>query len=214
MHWLKLWTRGWLEGSIRFDLTPAQRSVFIDLCALARESRNPPWVQANETTAYPHSWLANKLNIPLDLLETTLQSCKVQQRISENDTGIKVLKFEHYQAGKLGNLEEKGRQIPNELAAISTLFEENIGRLTPTIAERLKDIVKEYPAGWFEEALKDAVGLEHRNLKYIEAILERWKKEGFKSQRKGGKAGEQRPRQKRAKAITYIRGSEEDPGKD
>lgn len=30
---------------------------------------------------------------------------------------------------------------------------------------------------------------------------------------KGGK-GEQRPRQKRAKAITYIRGSEEDPGKD
>ncbi|GAH70911.1 unnamed protein product, partial [marine sediment metagenome] len=75
-------------------------------------------------------------------------------------------------------------------------------------------------SGWFEEALKEAVGLEHRNLKYIEAILERWKVEGFKSQRKGGKAGkagkadEQRPRQKRAKPITYIRGSGEDPGKD
>ncbi|GAJ20643.1 unnamed protein product [marine sediment metagenome] len=84
MHWLKLWTRGWLEGSIRFDLTPAQRSVFIDLCALARESRNPPWVQANDITAYPHSWLASKLNIPLDLLEETLEACKKQKRISEN----------------------------------------------------------------------------------------------------------------------------------
>jgi len=100
------------------------------------------------------------------------------------------------------------------LAKISSLYEDNIGRLTPTIAERLKDIVKEYPAGWFEEALKEAVGLEHRNLKYIEAILERWKKEGFKSQRKGGKAGEQRPRQERVRPITYISGSKEVPGKD
>lgn len=98
MHWLKLWTRGWLEGSIRFDLTPAQRSVFIDLCALARESRNPPWVQANETTAYPHSWLSSKLNIPLELLEETIEICKNQKRVSENTTGIKVLKFEYYQA--------------------------------------------------------------------------------------------------------------------
>jgi len=107
MHWLKLWTRGWLEGSIRFDLTPAQRSVFLDLCALARESRNPPWVQANETTAYPHSWLASKLNIPLDLLEETLEACKKQKRISENNTGIRVLKFEFYQEKKSQGGKEK-----------------------------------------------------------------------------------------------------------
>ncbi len=54
-------------------------------------------VQANETTAYPHPWLASKLNIPLDLLEETLEACKKQDRISENKTGIKVLKFEFYQ---------------------------------------------------------------------------------------------------------------------
>lgn len=98
MHWLKLWTRGWLEGSIRFDLNPAERSVFIDLCALARESRNPSWVQANETTAYAHSWLASRLNIPLELLEVTLEKCNQQGRISENSNGIKVLKFEYYQS--------------------------------------------------------------------------------------------------------------------
>ena len=207
MHWLKLWTRGWLEGSIRFDLTPAQRSVFIDLCALARESRNPPMVQANETVAYPHSWLASKLNIPLELLEETLEICKKQSRISENTTGIKVLKFEHYQEKMTEHSQKK--QAPNELATISTLFEGNIGRLTSAIADRLKDIAEEYQPGWFEEALKEAVSLEHRNLKYIEAILERWKVEGFKSPRKGGKAGEQRPRQKRAKPITHIQGAGE-----
>ena len=32
--------------------------------------------------------------------------------------------------------------------------------------------------------------------------------------KKGGKIGEQRPRQKRARPITYIRGSEEEPGED
>jgi len=54
-------------------------------------------VQANETTAYPHSWLASALNISLELLEQTLEICKTQERISENSTGIKVLKFSYYQ---------------------------------------------------------------------------------------------------------------------
>lgn len=57
-------------------------------------------VQANETTAYPHSWLASKLNIPIDLLEETLEICIKQERISEDNTGIKVLKFDYYQETK------------------------------------------------------------------------------------------------------------------
>jgi len=77
------------------------------------------------------------------------------------------------------------------LAKIAKLYEDNISRLTSVIGERLKDIADKYPAGWFEEALKEALGLEHRNLKYIEAILERWKVEGFKAPKKleGGKGG-------------------------
>ncbi|GAI89686.1 unnamed protein product, partial [marine sediment metagenome] len=59
-----------------------------------------PMVQANETTAYPHPWLASKLNIPLDLLEKTLEICIKQERISESNTGIKVLKFDYYQETK------------------------------------------------------------------------------------------------------------------
>jgi len=82
---------------------------------------------------------------------------------------------------------KEGRGEEEELAKISKLYEENIGMLTPTVAESVKDIAHQYPSGWFEEALKEAVKSEHRNLKYIEAILERWKVEGFKSQKRGGK---------------------------
>lgn len=78
-----------------------------------------------------------------------------------------------------------------ELAVMTQLYEANIGMLTPMIAERLKDISATSTPGWFGEALKEAVGMEHRNLKYIEAILARWKTEGFKSQTKvaGGQYG-------------------------
>lgn len=196
MHWLKLWTRGWLEGSIRFDLTPAQRSVFLDLCALARESRNPPWVQANETTAYPHSWLASKLNIPLALLEKTIKICKDQQRISENTTGIKVLKFHYYQSERPYQSKPKST---NELAVISMLYEENIGILTPLAADGLKDIAEKYPPGWFKEALREAIEAGVRKLTYIQAILERWRVEGFKSAKGSSKRKGELPTTKELK---------------
>jgi hypothetical protein len=67
-------------------------------------------IQANPTTAYPHSWLANKLNIPLELLEATLVVCKEQGRISENSTGIKILNFDLYQGREEGETNEN--QVP------------------------------------------------------------------------------------------------------
>ncbi|GAJ01175.1 unnamed protein product [marine sediment metagenome] len=84
-----------------------------------------------------------------------------------------------------------GGELVGELAVISKLYEENIGMLTPVAADRLKDISERYPPGWFGEALKEAVAGGARNLKYIEAILERWGVEGFKSPRTKGGEGEQ-----------------------
>lgn len=64
------------------------------------------------------------------------------------------------------------------------IYEENIGQLTPLIADELRDIEKTYPSGWFTEAVKEACDNNKRNLRYIIAILERWVIEGFKSPRK------------------------------
>ncbi|MBM3155893.1 MAG: DnaD domain protein [Chloroflexi bacterium] len=66
------------------------------------------------------------------------------------------------------------REQPN----IFTLYEQNIGMLTPIIAEELKEAEKLYPALWIEDAFKEAVDLNKRNWRYISRILERWKAEG------------------------------------
>ena len=61
---------------------------------------------------------------------------------------------------------------------IFRLYEENIGPLTPLIAEVLEQAAREYPASWIEEAFRLAVERNVRNWRYIEAILKRWKQEG------------------------------------
>ncbi len=64
---------------------------------------------------------------------------------------------------------------------IFALYEENIGLLTPIIAEELKDALATYPEEWIGEAIKEAVSLNKRNWRYIQRILERWVAEGKNS---------------------------------
>ncbi len=69
---------------------------------------------------------------------------------------------------------EPGAKPPD----IFTLYEENIGMLTPLIADDLRQAEKLYPAGWIEDAIKESVTHNKRNWRYITAILERWSREG------------------------------------
>ena len=64
-------------------------------------------------------------------------------------------------------------QRPN----IFRLYEENIGPLTPLLAEALGEAEDTYPATWIEEAIQIAVKKDKRHWRYIQAILERWLKE-------------------------------------
>lgn len=58
------------------------------------------------------------------------------------------------------------------------LYEENIGALTPLMADMLRDAEKIYASEWFEEAFEIAVSRNVRNWKYVNAILNRWKENG------------------------------------
>jgi DnaD/phage-associated family protein len=68
--------------------------------------------------------------------------------------------------------------LPLERPNIFKLYEENIGVLTPIIADAIKDAEQTYPPDWVAEALEIAVKNNKRNWKYMEAILRRWKDEG------------------------------------
>jgi DNA replication protein len=61
---------------------------------------------------------------------------------------------------------------------IFTLYEQNIGMLTPMIADELRDALKVYPENWIRDAIKEAVSHSKRKWSYISAILESWSAEG------------------------------------
>ncbi len=67
---------------------------------------------------------------------------------------------------------------PFERPNIFRLYEENIGALTPLIADALKDAEETYSAEWAADAIGLAVKNNKRSWRYCEAILKRWKEEG------------------------------------
>lgn len=84
------------------------------------------------------------------------------------------------------NPKHTGSSPPMDRPNIFRLYEENIGPLTPLIADMLKEAEDLYREEWFEEAFTIAVKNNKRNWKYVEAILKRWKEEG-----KNGKKDQQ-----------------------
>ena len=73
--------------------------------------------------------------------------------------------------------------------AVFRAFSDNIHPITGEIErDKLTDLTDEYGAHWVTSAIEEAALSNGRSLRYITAVLERWKREGFKASRqKGGK---------------------------
>ena len=61
---------------------------------------------------------------------------------------------------------------------IFALYEQNIGMLTPMIAEEVREAENLYGETWIRDAIKEAVNQNKRKWSYISAILEHWAAEG------------------------------------
>ncbi|MBN1201814.1 MAG: DnaD domain protein [Anaerolineae bacterium] len=81
-----------------------------------------------------------------------------------------------------GQYEVGGRDCPIALIIerpnVFTLYEQNIGPLTPLIGDQLRQAEQDYPVAWIEEAIQLAVEHNKRNWRYVLAILKRWHTEG------------------------------------
>lgn len=84
---------------------------------------------------------------------------------------------------------------PGEKPNIFALYEENIGMLSPILAEELKEAEQLYPRPWVEDAFEIAVTENKRSWRYIAGILRRWAAEG-KDHGKPGRHPEKDNRQK------------------
>jgi DNA replication protein len=72
-------------------------------------------------------------------------------------------------------LEQAAVEQPSD---IYNLYEQNIGILTPILAEELQEAEHRYPPEWIQEAFRIALRSNVRNWKYINGILKRWEREG------------------------------------
>jgi DNA replication protein len=69
-------------------------------------------------------------------------------------------------------------QVEVERPNIFVLYEQNIGLLSPLIADELKDAADHFPMEWIESAFREALQHNKRKWSYIRAILRRWETEG------------------------------------
>jgi DnaD/phage-associated family protein len=101
---------------------------------------------------------------------------------------------------------ELGSSLPLERPTIFRLYEENIGPLTPLVADAIKDAEETYPASWLPDAIELAARNNKRSWSYCEAILKRWKEEGRgqKQNRRDDQATRQRDTEE--KIRKFIRG--------
>jgi len=90
---------------------------------------------------------------------------------------------QRFEALKAGDLSLAEIQAANPLPDLSkpnifTLYEQNIGPLTPMVFEILKADAEIYPESWLRDAMQEAVSRNIRNWKYVQAILKSWQEKG------------------------------------
>lgn len=80
-----------------------------------------------------------------------------------------------------------------ERPSIFSLYEQNIGLVTPIIADRLVEAIERYPEVWIEDAIAESVSYNRRSWRYIQRILENWATEGRTDEaNRGGTARDSR----------------------
>jgi DnaD/phage-associated family protein len=75
-------------------------------------------------------------------------------------------------------IDESPPRIALDRPSLFRLYEQNIGPLTPLIAQRLVKAGELYPMEWIETAIDDAVAYNRRSWRYIARILENRSAEG------------------------------------
>jgi DNA replication protein len=75
----------------------------------------------------------------------------------------------------------EGDDVPRirpERPNIFRRYEQNIGLLTPLVADQIVDAMGQYPQDWIEDAIGEAVSYNRRNWRYIRRILDSWSEQG------------------------------------
>lgn len=169
-----------------------ERSLLWSRSFLAINTRSPKFLTAAARCLKPiprelvsefirYNAVAHNLQVPYSYPTDTLSIPSAQETDQKESVSGSVSRSVSGYEGERGYGGEG--EIDVGLAKMATAFAQNCGekKLTEAARERLIWIRDQYPVEWFMAALTEAVRHEKRSLAYIEAILENWKKNGFKS---------------------------------
>ena len=153
---------------------------------------------------------AESLGLSLKQIKLGLRKCVERGILLKAQGEAEVLYFLNSPRGRLavdsfakGKLSAVG-SATRERSNVFKLYEENIGPLTPLIADTLKDAEEVYTAEWISDAIGLAVENNKRNWKYVEAILKRWKEEG-RAEKQDGRNNKKDGQQSVSRKIEQLR---------
>ena len=78
--------------------------------------------------------------------------------------------------------------LEKERPTVFLLYEQNIGMVTPMLAEKLRLAERDYPESWLHDAFSLAVERNKRSWAYIERILKNWAEHGKDTPAQTGRA--------------------------
>ena len=97
-RWFKLHANECLNGSIRWQLTAEERGVWYDLLVFSAVCSNTGLISDRDGNAFPLAFIANRLNINQELLETTIEKCQKEGRLTFSDGVIQISNWNKYQS--------------------------------------------------------------------------------------------------------------------
>jgi len=96
---------------------------------------------------------------------------------------------------KGGSLEKTDDKTTAATAAVFRAYEQEIGIITPTIADDIKSLMDDgVPDAWFVRAFEESALHNKRNWKYARAIIKRWQVDGFETDKRANGSGKRKRR--------------------
>lgn len=74
-----------------------------------------------------------------------------------------------------------GGENSARISEVFTAYENNMGMITPITADQIKETISEFTNEWIMAAIGEAMKNNVRKWSYVEAVLDRWKVDGFQS---------------------------------
>lgn len=95
---VKFYPRECLDGPIRYRLNADERGVWYDLLILAGACSMGGYIQDLKGRPLPRQFIANRLNVTVELLERTIAKCVDWGLIQDVEEGLRIVNWRAHQS--------------------------------------------------------------------------------------------------------------------